>query len=292
VPLVAPLLGSPAGSADSLLVGLVLSVNGYAVGAGEPLRITDLSGLDDLPAIHTFDSERPGVDGLDFGVDLRGGRIIEVNLVGKPTDPTGTLQALRSALVDGDSTLVVTGLPGLPDLQLAGRIRRRKINTDRDMANRVIRCAFDFECADPRLYDAVETVLTTGPGTASGTGLTPPLTPPLTPGGSAVGGNVTAVNNGIRTTLPRVRVDGPVTAFSLLNATTSRKLTYLQALAAGEYVDIDFDARTVLLNGTANRRAYTFGAWWDLPPGSSSVFYLPADAAVGSLMTLRFRSAY
>lgn len=277
---------------DGPLGSLVLTVNGYQIGAGKDLVITEVRGLDDLPELRTFDSPRTNAAGVDFGTDLELGRIIEVNAVGRPTTASTVLEALRTALSPAPGTLLVDGMPGLPSLLLSGRVRRRKIPTDRELTSGVIRPAFDFECDDPRLYAATETVLTCGPGTASGTGVTPPLTPPITPGGSAAGGNVQAMNAGTRETLPTVRVDGPVTAFSLLNSTSGLKLTYLQSLAVGEWVDIDMDARTVLLNGTASRRAYLEGSWWSLAPGTSEVFYLPADAAVGSLMTLRFRSAY
>jgi hypothetical protein len=279
-------------SSESLLASLVLTVNGLLVGAGQELRIAEIRGLEDLPQYRTFDSPRTNADGMDFGTDLQSGRIIEVDCVGRPSDSATTLNDLRAALINQMGSLRVDGMPGLPSLLLAGRVRRRRLPTNRELASGVIRPSFDFECPDPRLFAAVETVLVASPGSAVGVGITPPLTPPLTTGGSAVGGHVQAVNEGIADTHPTFRVAGPVTAFSLLNSTTGRKLTYLQALAAGEWVDIDMDARTVLLNGTASRRAYMAGSWWSLPPGTSDVFYLPADAAVGSLMTLRFRSAY
>ncbi len=279
-------------SQDSTLAALSITVNGLVMAGGQPVRLAEVRGLDDLADIRTFDSARDSLDGLDFGTDLFAGRVIEVDLFSRPASPATVLAQLRAALVKGDSTMVVSGLPGLPDLQLTGRIRKRRLPTNQELAVGVLRPTFDFECSDPRLYAAAETVLTSGPGTSSGTGLTPPLTPPFTPGGSAVGGLVSAVNAGGQRTSPRIRIDGPVTAFSLLNSTTQRKLTYLQALAAGQFVEIDMDARTVLLGGTASRRAYMAGTWWDLAPGNNDVFYLPADAAVGSLMTLRFRSAY
>jgi hypothetical protein len=277
----------------SELEGLVVTVNGLVVGAGQTVRITEIRGLDELPDIRTFDQPRSQADGLDFGTDLLGGRVIEVDTVAYPADVAATAAALRSALVpDASGTLQIDGIPGLPSLLLDGRVRKRRLPTTRELASGVIRCPFDFETDDARLYAATETVLTTGPGSTSGSGFAPPLTPPLTPGGSAVGGNVQALNEGNRQTWPVVRVDGPVTAFSLTNSTTGKSLRFTLPLVAGEHVVFDMDAKTVLLGGTASRRQYMTGSWWDLPPGLSDVFYLPADAAVGSSMTLRFRSAY
>lgn len=274
------------------LARLVLTIRGLAMGADQVLGLDEVTGLDDLPDIRTRDSVRSGEHGENSGEDFLQARYVTARLVGAPAVMGSMLKSIRNALLIGDTTLTIDGLPGLPSLQTEGKIRRRRIPTDRDLTMGVTRPAFEFYAPDPRLYAAAETVLTTGPGTTSSGGLAPPLTPPLTPSGSGSGGQVTAVNDGNTATRPTFRIDGPLPGFDVHNLTTAKVMRYRQALSATDYIEIDMDARTVLLNGVASRRSAWSGVWWDLPPGSSDLRFVPTGAAVGSSMEVRLRSAW
>lgn len=272
---------------------LVISFGSVSIGAGSAWQRVTVTGLDDLPDQRPGDQPRVLDSGDWPGTDFLGPRWIQVEALslGVTAD---VLTAMRSATEPGvDRVLTIAGLTGMPAVQVTGRWRRRSLPTDRQRAlGQLTRVALQFYAPDPRLYDAAETVLTTGPGASTSGGLAPPLTPPLTPSGSGSGGQVQAVNAGNTATRPLLRVDGPAPGFDLLQLTTGRALRYRQALAAGDFVVIDTDARTVLLNGTASRRSALSGAWWDLPPGVSDVRYLPTGPAVGSAFTMRFRSAW
>ena len=74
--------------------------------------------------------------------------------------------------------------------------------------------------------------------------------------------------------------------------TTGQSLTLTATLASGDYIDVDTAARTVLLNGTADRYSYlTTPQWWGIQPGANEIRYF-ADVTTASTATVTFRSAW
>lgn len=275
-----------------LLANLGVGLGSFSFGAASNLCVNRIVGIDDLPEIRLSDSPKAQTDGIDFGIDYYNGRVIEIDASGRPVDYLTVLAELRQALATRDTSMVISGIPGYPDMVVRGRVRKRKILDDVGLHHGIIQVFFDFETDDPRMYSAIETTSTAGPGTATGTGLIPPLTPPLTSGGSAVGGYVVATNEGNATTYPKITVHGPVNGFTLQNSTTGKSLRFTQALGSSDYLVFDMLNKTVLLGGTASRRAYMFGSWLGLEPGDNVVYYLPNDTAVGSSMTVVHQSAW
>jgi hypothetical protein len=285
-------------AAEPLAAGLsavVLTLAGVSFGAGQTWRLSALTGIDELPNQRTQDLPRAHDDGDYPGEDFSAARVVQATLLCRgpqQADLTAIRHASRPTQF-ADQALVIAGYPGYPDLRIVGRWRNRAIPADQGLQSGALaRAVLQFYAPDPRLYAAVESVLTTGPGASTSGGLAPPLTPPLTPSGSATGGQLQATNVGNTTTRPLLRVNGPVPGFDLLQLTTGRALRYRQAIAAGDFVVIDTDARSVLLNGVASRRSALSGAWWDLPPGTSDIRYLPTGLAEGSSFELRWRSAW
>jgi len=72
-------------------------------------------------------------------------------------------------------------------------------------------------------------------------------------------------------TWPTFRVNGPVTNPYLENITTGEFLYITYTLGVGEWLDIDFKDKTVLLNGESSRYYTKSGTWWMLQPGDNNV---------------------
>ena len=284
--------------AVTLFDQLVVTVNGLACGAGQAVRVQEIRGLDESPGVRTTDTPRPGGDGDYSGTDYREARVIELDLIATPApaDAWTLLAQLRRAFQLGPAEVLVSGLPGLPTLRFMGKIRRSRIPTDRNSMFGALLPQLHIYVADPRRMAAAVTVLvldmTPPPGPAP-VYLTPPFTPPILPQGRpGMLGQLYARNNGNMATDPVIRVWGPSPSFSLVEASSGRVWGYSAAVADGDYLLVDMRAHAVLLNGTASRREYKWGAWFSLPPGDVSVTYLPDTSAPTAVVEVRFRDAY
>lgn len=283
---------------QSLFAGLVVTVNGLACGAGQAVHVQEIRGLDEAPSIRTADSPRPQGDGDYTGDDHQEGRVIELDLIATPkaSDAWALLALLRDALQVGPAEVIVAGIPGLPSLRFVGKIRRSRIPTDRNTMLGVLLPQVHIYVADPRRLAAKETYLVLDLAPPIGPDpvyLTPPFKPPLLPQGRlGMLGLLYARNNGNTETHPRIRVYGPSPSFSLVESSTGRSWGYSASIDDGDYLLVDMRAHAVLLNGTASRREYKWGAWWALPPGDVAVAYVPTGPAVDCRVEVRFRDAY
>lgn len=277
---------------------LTVTVNGLVCGAGQDVRLQEIRGLDESPGVRTSDTPRPDRDGDYSGTDRLESRVIELDLIATPTTAEAwtLLTEMRQALQVGPAEILVSGLPGMPTLRFVGKIRRSRIPTDRNAMFGVLLPQLHIYVADSRRLAAKETVLLLDlapDGAPAPVYLVPPFTPPLTARGRpGMIGLLYARNNGNSATDPIIRVFGPSPSFSLLESSTGRRWGYSAPITAGDFLLIDMRAHAVLLNGTASRREYKWGAWWSLPKGDVAVSYLPDAPATGASVEVRFRDAY
>lgn len=87
--------------------------------------------------------------------------------------------------------------------------------------------------------------------------------------------NVGGGEDGLTSTPLLMRLYGACTEPIITNATTGEVLELDNVtIAAGQYIEIDMDARTVLLNGNPNNAYYSkinfaTSSWWELQPGDN-----------------------
>jgi hypothetical protein len=63
-------------------------------------------------------------------------------------------------------------------------------------------------------------------------------------------------------------------------------------IAVGDWVELDFANRTVLINGAVNRYPYLDEAdWWEIAPGNTSVA-LSADVVEAGTAQISWRSGW
>jgi tail protein len=156
-------------------------------------------------------------------------------------------------------------------------------------------CAVTFTAGlvapDPRKYSVQVSTVTVNASASSGGGLSMPLTMPLTFPGATPSGSLTAVNNGTFETRPVITITGPITSPGLTNVTTGMTVSWTGlVLGAGDALTADFGVRQGLLNG-AFRPADLFSAWWNLPPGASTI-QLSGNSGGGAAMSCSWRSAW
>ena len=242
------------------------------------------------PSIRGDVADLPGGDGGFDSNPLFSARVI--SLTGVATGEASAVNAARlrfpsltEAARGGVLTVTEDGLSLSAVVRPSGPFRADQFGSYS------FKWSLQLTAPDPRKYGpALEQSTTMA---ASSGGLAFPLSFPLA-FGTATGGSVAIGNDGTIKSWPVVRITGPVVNPRILNPTTGDEVRIALTLAAGEYLDIDTAARTVLLQGTASRRALvsTVGEWLPVPPGGAS-FTCSADTYdATALFTFAGRGAW
>lgn len=267
------------------------SYNGISLGTGTSFPILAVEGWDDLAPTKDRDYSKGSDHGDSTAPDLSDSRTITLSLGLLGTSPTNLeelRQAIRQAFPLQSAPLALT----IGSELVFAKVRRRGIPKDRSAPWRVANdIALQFYCADPRVYSADETLLTTGLPVVSG-GLAFPITFPISFGTTSSSGVLQIHNSGNAPTPLRITYTGALTNPSSVQVETGRKLKMGLTTIAGDSLVLDSRTHEVTLNGTVSRRSYlTTDQWFDAPPGTSNVTFV-ADAFSGSpTMQIRYRSA-
>jgi len=143
---------------------------------------------------------------------------------------------------------------------------------------------------DPRKYSTQTKQVTCSP-TGPVLGIAAPLTAPVALPAQPPAPVVALENDGRFETRPRVLISGPITGPGLYNQTTGQLVSFSTlALAAGDSLVVDFQAKLGYLNGSP-RFADLASSWWTLAPGTTQVV-LQGAAATGSQMTVTYQDAW
>lgn len=275
-------------------------LRGLLMGPGGVWQVREIEGLG-TPPFRTSDSPRPVQHGEFPGLDLLEGRTVRLSLLTEHAD-SAVLRDRADELTrawapaDGDAgerdvPLHIRPLGDRKEV-VFGRPRRCTIRLEVDLFEAEILAAdVEYRAQDPRRYSATESSVSVSPPVTSA-GRTYDLTFDRAYG-AGTSGTVTATNVGNFGTFPVWTIDGPLTNIDLENATVGKTVSIAISLAVGDMLEVDFQERTVLLNGTASRyNTLTSGAsdWWELTPGDNDL-RLGADSGSGSA-TVTWRSAW
>lgn len=162
--------------------------------------------------------------------------------------------------------------------------------------------AHEFEvvmrAADPRRLDDVVVAETTG-AVASGGGVEAPVEAPVSIGATGVGGSATVVNSGDYEAPFTITIEAngsPITNPIVEDLAGAWSLVFDGiVLGASDWLEIDMQNRTVLLNGTTSRFQYLDfdqTRWALLPEGSSTVRLRGSSVSDPSRAIITFRPAY
>lgn len=253
--------------------------------------VSSEEGWSSSPALRSDIADLPGADGGSDAASLYAAR--QITLSG--TAIAATAAAAAAARLAFSSTLEATrggtlsctenGLTLSVLVRLTGPVRVSQVGGN----------AFDWQlqltAPDPRKY-AAPVEQSVGLPTAPA-GLVFPVAFPAD-FGSASGGSVSVSNAGTVKTWPVIRIAGPVVNPRISNPDTGDELRLGLTVEAGQYVDIDTAARTVLLMGTASRRsiASVTGEWLPVAPGVGTLKFGADVYDPAALATVAVRSAW
>ena len=277
--------------------GLLLDVDaGYDVvrvtGLGMPdVRGIEVARLDDHGA---FPTRKEVTDHrvMDLTVQVIGdiGDDIDTKIeaMGEVFKPNDTARPFRFNIPVGYGTAKTSD----DTRRVNAYVRRKHVGLLEQRNVAMVPVDLQLVCVDPRIYDDIETTVSFALGNPD-VGRTYDRTYDVAYGGGQSG--VEQVNNiGNFATRPVATINGPCTNPRIENVTVGRTIQVNISLAGTDSLTIDFDKRTILLNGTASRynSLDPDSQWWDLVPGLNEVRYA-ADSFQGqSSMDLVYRSAW
>lgn len=260
--------------------------------------VEDVDGWD-MADVDSAVLPRFGVDGSWIGAGFYRSRFVTLKgiLVGSTlaAAQAGSARLLAaSGMIRTAGVLVVhEEVPQQAVVRLAGRVR-----LDRSLVGgRAVRFEVPLVAADPRKYGTVEESKTFGTSTTSvpAAGFEFPLGLPFSFGsGNVITGGTAVVVGGTVPTYPRLTFRGPSTAPSITNVSSGNLVwRWTGTLSAGQTLEVDFDAASVLLGGTASRYHLVDPAsiWWPLVPGQNVLRYDASGTGTGDV-TVRWRSAW
>lgn len=112
---------------------------------------------------------------------------------------------------------------------------------------------------------------------------------PFTIDAVTVTGQVSLENPGNETGPVRLRIDGPCRGPVVTHVSTGAQLVFASSLVlgAGEWIDVDMEARTVLANGQASRAPWiTSRGWSGFTPGLNTWSFTAAAFDPGARLTV------
>jgi hypothetical protein len=251
------------------------------------------------PAVRVSDMVRPIDHGVFYGPDFFTARTLTIDVTVRGDTPeevvTNVDALLEEWYVDSRTDVDVVKalsvvLPGQDARRLHGRPRRSTLDPRRIIGNR---CSgtLEYHAADPRWYSDTEHSAGFTLGTAT-TGRSYNKSFNYGYGGAGSSGTVQIDNAGNFLTRPNLTINGPVTNPFFENITAGKTITFTITLALGESLVVNFDARTVLLNGTASRYFTKSGDWWELAAGINDVRFGASAFDAAATATLYWRDAW
>lgn len=272
-----------------------MSYGGLTFGGDTGYSLVAVDGILSSPDVVVANHSQIRRHGQFPGDPFLRSRTVRVTLEVQDKDAT-TFSNLVKALTDAttpirDESALVFKFPGAfegVELQLIGRPVRRSLPVNLDFYYQIPPAVIEFECSNPRITSTTSQSSLVGLPTTSG-GATFDATFDLTFGVASVGGDAILTNEGNFDADLVITFNGPVVRPRVTLDSSGAYLEFDLTLTAGQQLIVDTASRSVLLNGTANRRSSLRGSWWTLPPGSETISYSAASFDTG-MVELRFAS--
>lgn len=270
-------------------------------GAGTVLNVQGLTGIPGKDEIRITDTPRALRHGYDAGRDLTGARHVSIDLYVDGGGAPATAKALIDQMlavwhipntdIEPNRPLIFK-LPGSPQQRIFGRPRKTNAPLDLLKTGKG-RLTLEYVGIDPFIYsDALKSQSFTLQQIT--TGRTYNRVYPMAYG-NAVAISSTLTNAGNISAPLVARIVGPCVNPVIENVTTGELVKVnITLLDSTSYLDIDFDAATVLLNGTASRYSLldSSSTFFDLDPGASAVRFRADSFQPAASATVSWRDTW
>jgi hypothetical protein len=196
-----------------------------------------------------------------------------------------------ASAIDADALLKWTAGNSL---MLQRNVRLTSLEAPLEVGPDIVAYQATLRGSDPNVYSqALQTSVAVPLGSTSGGGLTFPRVFPLVfqPPATTV---ASFVNRGFISTPPVFILRGQLVDPTLQLLPGDLKLVFKGQIGPNDLLTVDVDARTVLLNGTDNRRSMLDSknsTWFELPPGEGTVTLLSSSFSRGANVSIQWRDA-
>lgn len=268
------------------------------LGRGTNTRVIEVTGLLDVPdkigtAVQATDRD----GGYQSGPDFYGIRRVQMTLaVDAESDEEAELKTDELQAVFGygrTEGVLAFKRVGKVTRQLFCRAKRSTFPANWDMATGLARGVVEFEAVDPLVYsnELMSQIIFPVEDTI---GRTYPRTYPMTYSAAGVGSSEVISNDGTVSTTPTFIITGPANNPIISHLGLDRYLELTFNILAGQYVEVDTLAHTIMLNGETNRRNYlsSRSRWFELPPGDNEIRFGAADVDEDTQLEVSWRHAW
>ena len=282
--------------------------NGLNLGAGSSYGVLKTTGISDQPKIHGGDLARPRDHGELLGLNLMGGRDIELDFWAQSggTNVQTLMKNLSTATIPTNTEIPLwMQFPNLPCLASMCRVTNRIVPMDIDFAaSQVAKPVVQFHATDPRLYANPVTTSGSWAGNGGG-GLLFNVTFNVTFGTSVSYTSLTIPNGGNIECRPILTITGPCTNPVVANPTQGWQLNISATLASGDTLVIDLDLGAVTYTsfgstvGQPRKNWIAAGSIWPnlingiqgVAPGGNTITFSSSDTALSPSAVLSVQSA-
>lgn len=256
------------------------------------LDVLKISGLDSAPArLSTKDTE--GMDGGIVEADYETIRTVVVE---------GTLYGTTEAFLDTLKTNFAISTvalpfyfksPGTPQRVLFAKSIGLRYDVEQVRALSITNFQVQLLAGDPILYASTLSTSVVNVSAPITTGRGYNRLYPLSYGGTITSGIFFITNAGTRPVGATMVITGPVVNPIVVSDTEGKSIQVLISLAVGETLTIDLAGKSIILNGTANRRNLMTATskWFKLQPGANQLRF-NATTTTSSQITVSWRDGW
>ena len=147
---------------------------------------------------------------------------------------------------------------------------------------------------DPHIYSQEELTKTVYIPSTEG-GRVFPKTYPKTYGTVQVGGKIVCTNSGNHSVLPIIKMYGPLSSPKIRNNNDGQKEILVNLVVAdGDYLEIDFEEKTIMLNGTTSRYNYldSDSEWWKILTGNNEIEFRDGGGNINGYAQIIYRHGW
>jgi len=263
-------------------------------------RIYHLTGIDgfDSPALREARENRSAMDGQIDYANLLGERLLTLKgkiLAGSVNERDKRRQPFINAFkTDGVYNWLKWQVSGEVAKQIYCKVIDLKIDDRYDVDPFIRDFIINLIAVDPRIYSQEELTKTVYIPSIEG-GRAYPKTYPKTYGVVQTGGKTTCTNDGNYSILPVVKMYGPLSNPKIRNNDDEQKEILVNIVVAdGDYLEIDFEEKTIMLNGIASRYNYldSDSDWWKLKPGNNEIEFRDGGGDVTGKALIIYRHGW
>lgn len=263
-------------------------------------RIYHLISIDgfDSPGLREVRENRPGMHGQIDYANLLGERLLILNgkiLAGSVSERNNRRQPFIDAFkTDGEYDWLKFQVSGDIAKQIYCKVIDLKIDDSFEYDFFTRDFTINLLAVDPLIYSqSQENKKVYIPSTEGG--FIFPITFPFAFGTVQTGGKIVCSNDGNFPTLPVVKLFGPLTNPKIRNNDDEQKEILINMeVSAGDWLEINFLEKTIMLNSTASRYNYlsSDSKWWVIKPGNNEIEFRDSLGNTTAYAEIVFRSAW